>query len=449
MSARLPAAFRGQVIGPDHPGYDAARALWKGVDHRPALIARCADVADVRRVVEYAAAGRLPLAVAGTGHDVAGRSVPTGALVLATGALDQVAIDPVRRLARVGAGVRWGELVVAAGGYGLATTGASVASVGVTGFVLHGGLGWLMRSLGAGCDNIEAVELVTADGRLRTVDAERDPELLWALRGAGSNFGVVTALTLRLHPVERVVAGVRVYPASLARPVLAAYRQLTAGAPDELVTHFYYRGGPEGVHTVGVGLCLGGPPERLDTLLAPLAPLGRPLLDSVAERDAVGLQAVHESSTPPGGRYHLRGHYLGELTDAAIDAVLGHCRSLTGPLTGLFLEHLGGAVGRGSEADACFAGRHARYSLMLASGWTDPAADAEQRAWTRAFGDAVRPHALPGGYPNYLDEDEDHRIPAAYGAGYRRLRVLKRRHDPDNLFRFNRNIPPEATDEAR
>lgn len=266
---QLPASFGGEIIEPAHPGYDRARQIWKGLDRRPALIARCADVSDVQRVIEHAASEDIPLAVSGAGHDIAARSMPDGALVASTLALDGIEIDPVRRLARVQAGVRWGSLVAAAARHGLATTGASVATVGVAGFALHGGLGWLMRSFGTACDNIQALDVVTADGQLRTVDARSDPDLFWAMRGAGSNFGAITSLTLRLHPVSRVVAGVKLYPAAKARDVFDAYRRITADAGDELVTHFYYNGNPDGTHSVGIGLCFNGPAATAAAALAP------------------------------------------------------------------------------------------------------------------------------------------------------------------------------------
>ncbi|MEU1986033.1 FAD-binding oxidoreductase [Nocardia sp. NPDC019395] len=437
-------SVRGRIIDPGHSDYDDARQIWKGLDKRPARIVRCADSTDLRRVVDYAARQNLPLAVAGAGHDVAARSMPDGALVAATGALDGVHIDPERRLAHVEPGARWGDVSTAAARYGLATTAASVATVGVAGFALHGGLGWLMRRYGAACDNIHALELVTADGQQHVVDEEHEPDLFWAMRGAGSNFGVVTALTLRLYPIHRVVAGVMLYPAHQAPAVLDAYRTITAHAPDELVTHFYYNGSPDGTHSTGIGLCYSGDPDRLAGILAPLAPLGAPLQDTVRGRDLAELQAVHDASTPRGARYHLRAHYLSELGDEVSEAILAQCRTVTGPFTQIFLEQLGGAVGRVPADATAFGGRDAAYSFLVINGWQSADQDDEQIAWTRGFGDAVRPHAAPGGYPNYLDYDEDHRIPAAFGAAYPRLQTLKRRFDPANMFRFNRNIVAEA-----
>lgn len=448
MTARL-ARFRGQVVTSADASYDESRRMWKGLDRHPALIIRCADVADVRRAVEYAAAEGIPLAVAGARHDVAARSVPDGGLIASTLALDEIEIDAERRLARVGAGVRWGDLVAEAARHGLGTTGASVATVGVAGFALHGGLGWLMRRHGTACDNIQELEVVTADGQLRRVDAEHEPDLFWAMRGAGANFGAVTSLTLRLHPLGQVVAGVRFYPAAKARDALAVYREITATAGDELVTHFYYNGSPDGTHSTGIGLCFNGPAGDADRVLAPLATLGQPTFDSVAARGAVDLQAVHDSSTPPGARYHVRARYLPELTDAAAETILERCRTVTGPFTQIFVEHLGGAVGRVPMDTTAFRGRAARYSFLAINGWTDPAEDPGRIAWTRDFGAALAPHAAEGAYVNYLDDDEDHRIPEAYGPAYPRLRAVKRRYDPANLFRHNRNIPPEVDDEAR
>ena len=441
-AAVLRSALRGRVIGPSDAGYDALRTTWKGADRHPALVADCHDVTDVRRVVAFAGESGMPLAVMGTGHDVAARSVPDDGLVLATRSLNGISVDADARQATVGPGVHWGELVAAAARHGLATTGASIATVGVAGFVLHGGLGWLMRSCGTGCDNILALDLVTADGRIRTVTADTEPDLYWAARGAGANFGVVTSLTLQLHAVPRITAGVIVYPAERARDVLQVYRQLTATAPDELVTHFYYMGNPDGSHSVGIGVCLAGSTAEADRVHAPLDSLGQPWRSSLRELDPVGLQAVHDSSTPPGGNYYVRAHYLPELTDERIHVLLEHCRRITAPLTKVFLEHLGGAVARIPSEATAFRGREATYSFLAVAGWTDPAEAPTHRAWTQDLSTAIAPLALDGAYVNYLDDDEDHRIPSAYGTGYARLVALKQRFDPTNVFCANRNIIP-------
>ena len=435
--------FSGRVVAPGDGEYDSARAMWRGLDRRPATIFQCQDVADIQWVVQYARGSGAPFAVMNTGHDVAGRTVPEGGVVLSTALLRDIAIDPERRTARVDPGVQWGELVAAAQPYGLATTGAAVASVGVLGFVLHGGLGLLMRRCGAGCDNVLELEMVTADGNLHTVNSERNPDLFWAMRGAGSNFGVVTSLTLRLHEVPRVVAGHIGYPAAQGRDVLEVYRQITSHAPEELVTDFFFRANPDGSHSAGIGVCFSGKLADAEAALAPLSALG-PWRESIREMSTLELQALHEDSTPRGSRYHLRGHYLRELSDSAIEAILQHGARIRSPLTRIFLEHMGGAIARVSPGETSFSGRDASYTFLAIGGWIDPTQDAEHVAWTRALGDAIRPLSLPGGYVNYLDQDENHRIPSAYGEGYERLAELKRRYDPTNLFRANPNIPPQG-----
>lgn len=436
--ARL--GFRGTLIAPEHDDYDRVRTAWKGVVRRPALIACCRDVSDVRRVIEYARTARASLAVMGTGHDVAARSIPDDALVLCTSAMRAIEVDAPRQLITVQPGVRWGDLCDAVEPYGLATTGASVATVGVAGFVLHGGFGWLMRRCGAGCDNIAALDLITADGEMRTVTADADPDLFWAMRGAGSNFGVVTSLTLHLHTIPRVLAGVLVYPAERAREVLEVYKMLTIDAPDTLTTHFYYMGGEGGTHAAGIGICFSGDTRDADRVLAPLDCLGIPWRTSVREVSVAGLQAVHDSSTPVGGRYHLRSHYLSALDDEFMAVMLEHCKRITAPLTKVFIEHLGGAMARVPAEATAFRGRAARYSFLAVAGFRQSEAASPHIRWVRDLDDAVRPFAMEGAYVNYLDDDEDHRIPAAYGPGYARLLSLKRRYDSDNLFRANRNL---------
>lgn len=447
MSTQFPASlpsFRGQLITPSHSGYDDARAVWKGIERRPAAIARCSDVDDVRRIVEYAGEHGMPLAVVGAGHDVAARSMADGELVLSTAALTNITVDRDHRTVRVEPGVHWGSLVREAAEHGLATTGASVATVGVTGFLLHGGFGWLMRSCGAGCDNVLELEVTTADAQPRTINAETNSDLHWAMRGAGSNYGVVTALTLQLHPVSRVTAGVILYPAEKARQVVEAYRLITSDAPDELVTHFYYVSNTDGTHNAGIGVCFRGDTAGAHRALASLDAIDRSWRDSLREMNTVGLQAVHDSSTPIGGQYHVRANYLSEISDEAIDVLLERCRTITAPLTKVFIEHLGGAVRKPVNGATAFANRDSSYSFLAVAGWTNGSQTYEHVEWVRALGDAMRAHASDGAYVNYLDDDEDHRVPEAYGEAYARLRSIKQQYDPTNMFRFNRNIPPAS-----
>ncbi|WP_328387304.1 FAD-binding oxidoreductase [Nocardia sp. NBC_00416] len=436
------AEFHGRILAPGHDDYDAARVIWKGIDRQPALIFQCADVPDIQRVLEYAHGAGLPFAVAGAGHDVAGRSVPDGGIVLSTAALRDITIDPVGKVARVGAGVQWGELAAAAHPHALATTGAASASVGVAGFSLHGGYGLLMRSCGTGCDNIIEVDMVTPDGTHRTVNQHTDPDLLWAVRGAGANFGVVTSFTLRLHSVPRVTVGVVSYPVAQARAVLRVYREITATAPNELVTDFYYKVNPDGTRTASIGVCFNGARADAERALEPLSALGLPWREAFHEADAVELHALHNTSTPYGPRYHLRSHYLDELTDEVIDLILDQGERITAPLTGIFLEHLGGAIAAVAPDATSFHGREARYSFLAIAGWNEPEDDDTHKAWTRELSKNLGPLAMDACYANYLDDDEDHRIPSAYGPGYERLRALKQIYDPTDLLRGNRNIAP-------
>ncbi|WP_431939868.1 FAD-binding oxidoreductase [Nocardia grenadensis] len=441
---KVTAEFHGQVLAPGHQDYDAARLIWKGIDRQPALIFRCADVTDVRRALEYAHDAGLPFAVAGAGHDVAGRSVPDGGIVLSTARLRQVTIDPVGKVARLGAGVQWGELAAAAVPYELATTGAASASVGVAGFSLHGGYGLLMRSCGTGCDNIIEVDMVTPDGTHRTVNQHTDPDLLWAVRGAGANFGVVTSLTLRMHTIPRVTVGVVSYPVTRARDVLRAYRQITATAPNELVTDFYYKVNLDGTRTASIGICFNGARVDAERALEALTGLGRPWRDALREASAVELHALHNTSTPYGPRYHLRSHYLDELSDEVIELILDQGERITAPLTGIFLEHLGGAIATVRPDATSFHGRDARYSFLAIAGWTEPEQDETHKVWTRELSKSLEPLSMDACYANYLDDDEDNRIASAYGPGYERLTALKQIYDPTNLLRGNRNIPPTA-----
>ena len=446
--------FRGELLGPEDAGYDEARRLWNGaIDKRPALIARCTGAADVRAGIEHARAGGLPLAVRGGGHNVAGTASCDGGLVLDLSPMKEVRVDPGGRSAWAQAGLLWGELDQATQRSGLATTGGIVTHTGVAGLTLGGGIGWLMRKHGLTCDNLLAVELVTADGRLVRVDADTEPELFWGLRGGGGNFGVVTAFQFRLHPVGRhVLAGPVLYPAEQADQVLRGYRDWAADAHDEVSTVVNLRLAPplpliperlHGVPVVTVVCCYAGPDAAAgERLLAPVRRLGRPLLDLVAVKPYAAHQATFDATVPHGLHYYWRSHYLDELGDGAIDTLADHAWSHGSPWSYTIMFQLGGAVRRTPEEATAFCGRDAGYALNINAVAGDGDGYPGQAAWARRTWEAMRPHGN-GVYVNFLDREGDERVRAAYGeAKYRRLAALKRAWDPDNLFRLNQNITP-------
>ena len=447
--------FGGELLGPEDAGYDQARRLWNGaVDKRPALIARCCGAADVRAGIEYARASGLPLAVRGGGHGVAGTASCDGGLVVDLSPMKDVRVDPGSRSAWAQAGLLWGELDQATQRFGLATTGGIVTHTGVAGLTLGGGIGWLMRKHGLTCDNLLAVELVTADGRRLRVDGREHPELFWGIRGGGGNFGVVTAFQFRLHQVgPQVLAGPVLYPAEQAGQVLRRYRDWAADTPDEVNTVVNLRLAPplpiiperlHGVPVVTVVCCYAGADLATgERLLAPVRRLATPLLDLVTVKPYAAHQATFDATVPHGLHYYWRSHYLEQLGDEAIDTLVDHAWSHHSPRSYTIMFQLGGAMGRVPEEATAFSGRGAGYALNINAVATDGDSYPEQAAWARRMWETMRPHGN-GVYVNFLDREGSDRVRAAYGqAKYRRLAALKHAWDPDNLFRLNQNITPD------
>jgi len=455
---KLADTLRGDLITPADPRYDQARRVWNGdIDRHPSLIARCADAADVAAAVTFAAERGLPIAVRGGGHSVAGHGLCDDGLVVDLSRMRAVQVDPHRRLAHVQGGALWGDVDPATQAHGLATTGGIISETGVGGLTLGGGIGHLMRRHGLTVDNLVGAELVTADGRIVTVDAATDPELLWGLRGGGGNFGTVVRFDLRLHEVgPTVLAGMIIYTLDDALSVLPHYRDLIADAPDALGTILNLRlcpplaAVPEHLHgspIVAIVVCWSGDIEQGQAYLRPLRGFGRPLLDTVAPMPYVDVQRMLDASSPPGNRYYWRSVDFGPLTDEVIATVVEHASRITSPLSGVPIYHLGGAVGRVPAEDTAFGSRGAVHNINALGAWAPERADRDRHvAWVRDFSDAMAPHSV-GQYVNFLNDEGPDNVRAAYGRRWRRLVALKRRVDPQNLFRYNFNIDPGWADE--
>jgi FAD/FMN-containing dehydrogenase len=439
-------SHRGRVIAPPDEGYDAARAVWNGlIDRRPALIARCADTADVVAAVRFARAQGLGVAVRGGGHNAAGLAVADGALVVDLSAMTAVAVDPQRRIARAGGGTTWGVFDAATQAHGLATTGGAISTTGIAGLTLGGGLGWLMRRYGLACDNLIGAEVVTADGQIVTVGEDQNAELLWGLRGGGGNFGVVTRFDFQLHPVTTVLGGLIVHPVQRAPEALRFYREYTATAPDSVTAFAGLMTAPDGMPIVGFVVAATGPRDEAEQALRPLRAFGPPVADQVAPLPYPALQQMLDAGFPAGLPVYWRSHFLTGLGDAALDTIVAGFGRVTSPLSAVLLEHLGGAVARVDRGATAFDHRDAAYNLAIIARWPDPAGAEAGIAWTRQLWDAMTPYAR-GVYVNYLGVGETaDRVRAAYGdAKYARLVELKNRYDPTNLFRYNQNIPPRV-----
>jgi FAD/FMN-containing dehydrogenase len=449
--------FRGRQIAADDAEYDTARALWNGgIDRHPRLIARCDGTADVIAAVRFAREQDLEIAIRGGGHNVAGTAVCDDGLVIDLSAMRAVSVDPDRRVAHVQGGALWGDVDNAAQAHGLATTGGIVSHTGVAGLTLGGGIGWLMRKHGLAVDNLLGADVVTADGELLRASREEHPDLYWALRGGGGNYGVVTSFEFRLHFVgPEVLAGAILWDAGDAHEVLRYYRDFVRNAPDGLGTVVRFGTAPplppvpEALHwrpVILVGACYAGAVGDGEELLRPLRAFGRPLLDLIAPTRYVEHQSALDSTVLHGWHYYWKSTYLPELRDDLVDVIAGHAFGCSSPRSYAAMFHLGGAMRRVPEGDTAFGNRQASHAITLDGVWRagEEYADSDI-AWTRRFFAALDPYR-EGVYVNFLGADEGPgRIREAYGSTvYERLVDVKTKYDPDNVFHHNQNIRPRA-----
>jgi FAD/FMN-containing dehydrogenase len=445
--AELARGLRGQLLRPGETGYDAARTVWNAmVDKRPAMIARCAGVSDVIRSVDFARNHGLLLSVRGGGHNVAGNAVCDGGLMIDLSTMRGIRVDAQQRAARAEGGCTWRDLDQETAAFGLATTGGIIPATGIGGLTLGGGLGWLMRKYGLSCDNLLSADVVLASGQLVAASPTENPDLFWALRGGGGNFGIVTSFEYRLHPVVQVLGGMVVHPLERAHEVLSYLREFTMTAPDEMVCMAVLLTGPDGAKILAVVTCYCGPLTEGERILRPLRQFGPPAADQIAPMPYVQLQGLLEAGFPPGLQNYWKSSFLRDLSDDAIALAIGAFRHVPSPSSAIAFEQLGGAMSRVGENDSAFGHRNAPFNLLVVSSWTDPAENSEHIAWTRSLAEAMQPFSADGVYVNYLGHETDEgrdRIQAAYGpAKYTRLLALKKKYDPDNLFRINQNIRP-------
>jgi FAD/FMN-containing dehydrogenase len=452
--SRLRAEVRGPVLAPGDPGYDEARRVWNGaIDRRPAVIVRCADADDVAAAVRLSGAYGVATAVRGGGHSVAGTSVCDGGIVVDLSHLTAVRVDPASRRARAQGGVLWGALDRASQNHGLAVTGGIVSHTGIAGLTLGGGIGWLMRRHGLAADNLVSAEVVGADGTRRIASEAADPDLLWALRGGGGNFGVVTSFEYQLHPIgPHVLAGPIFFPLEAAPTVLAFYRDWVASAPVELTTILNFRRAPavsflptemHGRPIVAVTVCFVGSIPDGERVLRPLRRFVTPLIDLIRPKPYLDHQMMFDPLVPHGWHYYWKSCNVAALSDQVINPVIDRTANITSPRSYTLIFQLGGAVATIGEDDTAYSHRGAGFAVNINAAWTpDEVSGARHVRWTRELYRAVEPTA-DGVYMNFLGDEGDDRVRAAYGtATFDRLRGLKDRYDPHNLFRSNQNITP-------
>jgi FAD/FMN-containing dehydrogenase len=443
----------GEVILPGDATYDEARAIWNAmIDKRPGVIVRCLTTADVVTAVNFARDSGMVLAVRGGGHNIAGSALCDGGIVVDLSKMKAAKVDPAARRVTVEGGATLGDLDAATLAHGLATPVGINSTTGIAGLTLGGGFGWLSRKHGMTIDNLESAEVVTAKGEVVRASATENPDLFWALRGGGGNFGVVTRFEFRLHPVgPDLLSGMVVYPLAQAKSVLQQYRDFLARAPDELSVWTVLRQAPplpflpkevHGKEVVVLALLYAGDPKKGEPLVEPLRRFGTPVGEHIGVQPYTAWEQAFDPLLTPGARNYWKSHNFTKLDDRLFDTVIDHIARLPSSQCEIFFGALGGATTRPAPESAAYHHRDALFVMNFHGRWDAPADDARCIRWARDFFDASAPFASAGVYVNFLTADEPDRVRAAYGPNYDRLAKVKRQYDPANLFRTNWNITP-------
>jgi len=451
----LKAGMRGPLLLPDDPGYDEARQVWNAmIDRHPAAIAQCSGVADVMHAVRIAGGEGLTVSVRGGGHNIAGNAVCDGGLTIDLSRMRAVHIDVDARLAYVEPGATLGDVDHETQAFGLAVPLGINSTTGVSGLTLGGGFGWLTRKHGLTVDNLVAAEIVTADGQRLWVTAEEHPDLFWAIRGGGGNFGIVTEFVFALHDVgPTVLCGLVVYPFEQAKSVLNHYRDFVDTIPDELSVWAVVRKAPplpfldeaeHGREVVVMAFMHAGDIDEGEGLVEPIRHFGNTLGEHVGAAPYSAWQQTLDPLLTPGARNYWKSHNLAELSDGAIDTVIEHAEQLPSPHCEVLVAHLGGAANRVAADATAYAHRDVKFVMNVHGRWESAAEDAACMSWSRNVFEAMRPYASGGVYVNFMTEEETNRVAAAYGVNYERLARIKRQYDPGNLFHLNQNIRPAA-----
>jgi FAD/FMN-containing dehydrogenase len=445
--------LKGSLLTPDSPGYDEARTIWNAmIDRRPGLIVRCADAADVARAVRFARSHDLLVAVRGGGHNIAGNAVCDGGLMIDLSPLRSIRVDQATRTARVGAGCTLGDVDRTTQGYGLATPLGVNSTTGIAGLTLGGGFGWLSRRLGLTIDNLLSAEVVTANGEIVRASVRENPELFWAIRGGGGNFGIVTAFEFQLHPVgPEVLSGLVIHPLASAREVLRFYRDFLPTTPEAFACWFVLRLAPplpflapewHGKPILALAMCWSGDIAEGERVAAPLRGFGKPLADVVGRAPFADWQTALDPLLTPGFRNYWKSHDFRELSDGLIEVLLAYAGKIPDPNSEIAYAQLGGAISQVPQEATAYGHRESQFAMNVHGRWADAEKDEACIGWARDLFKAAAPFATGAVYVNFMTQDEGERVRAAYGSNYERLVQLKRKYDPTNLFRLNQNIRP-------
>jgi FAD/FMN-containing dehydrogenase len=446
--------LRGDVLLPGDDGYEAARKVYNGmIDRRPALIARCTDVADVVAAVNFARTRRLTLAVRGGGHNGPGLGTCDDGLVIDLSPMKGIRVDPEHRTARVEGGCVWGEVDAATHPHGLATPSGFIASTGVGGLTLGGGTGYLSRTLGLTIDNLLGVEMVLVDGSIVTANADEHPDLFWAVRGGGGNFGVVTAFTYRLHPISTVYGGPMLWPIEQGAEVLKFWRDFIMEAPEDINGWFGFAcvppapPFPEAYHLQKMCVivwCYTGPPDQAEERFKAIRAFGPPSIDFAGPIAWPALQSMFDALYPAGMQWYWKADFFSDFSDEAITLHVQHGEQLPTPFSTMHIYPINGAAGRVGKCDTAFSFRDANFAQVIVGVDPDPANNERMIAWARDYWAALHPHSMGGAYVNMIMDEGAEQVRASYRDNYPRLARIKARYDPDNLFSVNQNIKPGA-----
>ena len=451
----LSGKLHGSLIDENNAFYDEARKVWNAmIDRRPGLIVRCADAADVVAAVRFARDHGLLVSVRGGGHNIAGNALCDGGLVIDLSQMKSVQVDPAMQKAWVEPGATLADVDKQTQAFGLALPTGINSTTGISGLTLGGGFGWISRKLGLTIDNLLSADVVTADGELKHASQTENPDLFWALRGGGGNFGVVTAFEFQLHKLgPQVLSGLIIHPFEHAETVLKGYRQALDAAPDELTCWAVLRQAPplpflptewHGKEVLALALCHCGDIEEAQREASGLRAIGKPIVDVVAPHAFVDWQQALDPLLAPGARNYWKSHDFTELPDPAIQVLTDAVRKLPGPECEIFIGHVGGAAGRVATDATAFPQRSSHYVMNVHARWREPEQDRSCIEWARNIFEATKPYAVGTAYINFMPEDKSDRVESAYGGNYRRLAEVKRRYDPQNLFRVNQNVRPMA-----
>jgi FAD/FMN-containing dehydrogenase len=451
----LRSALRGRVCLAEEAGYDEARTIWNAaIDRHPGAVVRCSGAADVLRAVRLAREHGLLVAVRGGGHNIAGNAVCEGGLLIDLSPMRSVRVDPLTRTAHVEPGATLGDFDKEAQAFALATPLGINSTTGVAGLTLGGGFGWLSRKFGLAADNLISADVVTANGELVPTNAMQNPDLFWAIRGGGGNFGVVTSFEFKLHEVgPELLSGLIVHPFARARELLGGYRQVAANAPDELTVWAVLRKAPplpflpaetHGKEILVFAVCYAGDAKEGERALQPLRALGTPIADVIGIQPYAIWQTAFDPLLTPGAHNYWKSHNFTKLSDALLDTLVDRVEKLPTPECEIFIGQLGGATNRVASDATAYPHREANFVMNVHTRWREPRDKERSVEWTRELFAAAAPHATGGVYVNFMPEDETERVSGAYGANYNRLAALKAQYDPGNLFRVNQNVRPAA-----